>query len=95
MARNLSDYVRSLFGGVNADMPDNMTLAGAVSSKANAATIAHNLGAAPTLYGVTATVSGHIAVITAADATNLTLGLKTDGGVDVAVAEDVVWFARL
>jgi hypothetical protein len=94
MAVNFSEYLKSLFGGINTDMPDNVTFAGAVASKANAATIAHGLGVAPTIYGVTATVSGHIAVITAADATNLTLGLKTDAGVDVAVAENVVWFAR-
>jgi len=94
MAVNFSEYLLSLFGGINSDMPDDVTLAGAVASKADLATIAHGLGVAPTLYGVTATVAGRIATITAVSSTTLTLSLVDAAGTTVAVAEDVVWFAR-
>lgn len=92
---NLAAFVKSQFGGVNATMLDDLTLAGAVASKADGGTIAHGLGSAPTLYGVFSTAGGHIASVTAVDATNLTIALKNHDGTAVSTPENVMWFARV
>lgn len=68
--------------------------AGGTASKANGDTVAHGLWRTPTRYSVAATVAGHIAVVTAVDTTNLTIGLTNHDGTAVTVAENVVWWAE-
>lgn len=94
MAKNLSDLVKSLFGGVGTDLIDDVTIKSGTASKSDGQTIAHGLGVAPTFYGAFATVATHIATVTAVDATNLTIALKTDAAGAVGTPENVNWFAR-
>jgi hypothetical protein len=76
--------------------------AGGVASKQNGSTIAHTLGTpggtnaarTPTKYGVTSAVAGHIAGVSAVDATNLTITLTDAAGVAIAVNENVIWWAE-
>lgn len=67
---------------------------GGEASVSDADTIAHGLDEIPTVYTVEATADGHIAVVTAADATNLTIGLHDDGGNAVTADETVSWEAK-
>ena len=64
------------------------------ASVANGGTIAHGLAGTPTSYSVTATVAKHIAVVTAVNGTNLTIGLHDDMGNPITTAENVSWHAE-
>lgn len=88
---NLSAYQASQFGGnlVN-DLP-----VGGVASKSDGQTIAHGLGVAPSRYGATATVSGHIVGVTAVSSTTLTVSLTDAAGAAVNVAENIAWWAAV
>jgi len=66
-----------------------------VISKANTNTISHGLITTPTRYGITSTVAGHIASITAVSSTTITVGLTDAAGTGIAVAENVAWWAAI
>lgn len=73
---------------------------GGASSVANGGTIAHGLGDSfggrvPRRYGITATVAGHIATVTAASGTSLTIALHNHDGTAISAAENVSWWAEL
>jgi hypothetical protein len=57
-------------------------------------TIAHGLEETPEFVNLTAAADGHIAVATAIDGTNITVGLHDDGGNAVTSDETVYWEAR-
>jgi len=92
MTEKLSDFVESQFGGT---MQDDLEQAGGVASKSNTQTIAHGLPAAPRVYGITSTVLGHIAGISAVSSTTLTVLLSDAAGAAVNTPENVVWWASL
>jgi hypothetical protein len=64
------------------------------ASVANGDTISHGLASAPTKYGVTGTVAGHIATVTDVNATMLTIGLTSYDGSPVTSSEKVAWWAE-
>lgn len=66
-----------------------------LDSIADGGVIAHGLNGIPTDVSVSATVINRDVVVTAVDATNLTIALKDLTGATVAVAEPVRWAASL
>lgn len=58
-------------------------------------TIAHGLSDTPDYINLTAATDKHIAVATAVDGTNITIGLHDDTGTAVTADETVYWEARL
>ena len=66
-----------------------------IASVANGGTIPINLARTPTYYQVTPTVAGHVAVVTAASATSLTVSLQTNAGAAVTTAESVSYIAEI
>lgn len=95
MAITLSTLLKSLAGGITADMTDDLSSAGGVASKSNTQTIAHGLTGTPSKVTVTSTVLGHIAGVSAVDGTIITILLADAAGSAVGTPENVRWTAQL